>query len=117
MNDNVISIPRKNASSNIFELETTNKNIDIDVNVNTNTWANKSPNIKMLNYQDLFDHIKLKAILIGEYFEYKFVKNGINVTLCMRSIKSISDYLFRYWNDTNIYYIKDKESDLDQKID
>ena len=109
MDDNIINIKRKNASLNLFELES--------IILNAKPYLEKTKNIKLLNYQELFEHIKTSVVFNGKYFEYNYVNNGYNVTLYMRSIKSIADYLFRYFNDTNIYCKKDKESKLDQKID
>lgn len=111
MNYDIINIKRSNASLNLFEPA-----IPI-----TNTPAipitNPQLNIKLLNYQDLFDHIKTTAISNGKYFEYIYTNNGTKVTLYMRSIKSISDYLFRYYNDTNIYCKQDKQNNSFIKID
>jgi len=102
MDDNIINIKRRGASLNLFESESVIPVTNSESNVNTPV------NIKLLNYQDLLEHVKVTAISNGKYFEYNYKNNGIQVTLYMRSIKSITDYLFRYYNDTNVYCKQDK---------
>lgn len=108
MDDNVINIKRRGASLNLFELES------IISNTKTNSMKENTINIKLLNYQDLFDYIQIVAKFDGTHYKFNY-NNGLNVTLQMRSIKSITDYLFRYWNDTNIYSKQDNHTNSNIK--
>ncbi len=97
MNDDVINIKRCCASLNLFE------QTPLISNTRQNTDLKNPPNIKILNYQDLLDHVKISASFNGSYFVYNYNFNELKISLYMRSIKSIADYLFRYYNDTNFY--------------
>ena len=98
--DDIINIKRKGASLNLFNLESSKENKMENTNINTN--------IKSLNYQDLFDYVKSNMNFNGSHYVFSYTNKNINVTLKMRSIKSIADYLFRYHNDTNVYCISYK---------
>ncbi len=102
MDDNIINIKRCSASLNLFEQK------PVITNTKPNTDLKNPPDIKLLNYQDLLDHVKISASFDGKYFVYNYNSNGLKVSLYMKSIKSIGDYLFRYYNDTNIYCKQDK---------
>jgi hypothetical protein len=104
MDDNIINIKRRSASLNLFDLD------KINTNVKSNTDLKNPPNIKLLNYQDLLEHVKISASFNGKYFIYNYDSNGLKVSLYMKSIKSIGDYLFRYHNDTNVYCKQDNKT-------
>ncbi len=104
MDDNVINIKRCCASLNLFE------QTPVVANTKLKTDLKNPPNIKLLNYQDLLDHVKLAASFNGSYFIYNYDSNGLKVSLYMKSVKSIADYLFRYYNDTNFYCKQDNKN-------
>ncbi len=97
MDDNVINIKRCRASLNLFEQTPVIANTKLKTDLKTPL------NIKLLNYQDLLDHIKITASFNGSFFIYNYDSNGLKVSLYMKSVKSIADYLFRYHNETNVY--------------
>jgi hypothetical protein len=104
MDDNIIKIKRRGASLNLFKIDT-----DI-TNAKPSTDLKNPPNIKLLNYQDLLDHVKIAASFNGKYFIYNFDSNGLKVSLYMKSINSIGDYLFRYHNDTDVNCKQDNKN-------
>ena len=106
MEDDIIKIKRREASLNLFESQSVIPVTDLESSIDNPV------NIKLLNYQDLLNYIKITSISHGNYFKYSYDNNGCKVTLFMRSIKSIADYLFRYYNDTNVYCIQSKQTNL-----
>ena len=92
MDDDVINIRRISSSLNLHECKTEKC-----------SQPNTEVNIKLLKYHDLFDHIMLLANFNGTHyvFEYKN-KNNLKVSLYMRNLKSIADYIFKNHNETDI---------------
>ncbi len=92
-NDDIIIIPRKGSTINLFKLPVSlvkpNSNNQVD--------------ITLLNYQDLFDHVQTNGKFNGVHWIYYYVnKSNCKMTLHMRSIKSVADYLYRNYNQLNL---------------
>ncbi len=93
VNDDIIIIPRKDSSINLFKLPVSL--------VKSN--SNNQYDITLLNYQDLFDHVKTNGKFNGVHWIYCYVnKSNCKMTLYMRSIKSVADYLYRNYNQLNL---------------
>ncbi len=91
--DDIIIIPRKSSSINLFKLPVSL--------VKSN--SNNQDDITLLNYQDLFDHVQTNGKFNGVHWIYCYVnKSNCKMTLYMRSIKSVADYLYRYYNQLNL---------------
>ena len=82
--DDIIKIKRKVVSFNLFENKTIN-------------CAITNPNVTLLNYQDLFEYVCNGTTFNGTYFIFTFI-DIYKITVQMREVKSIVDYIFKYHN-------------------
>lgn len=97
VNDAIILIPRKCSSVNLLNLPI----------CTVKSYSDDQVDITLLNYQDLFDHIQTNGKFNGVHWIYCYVnKSNCKMTLYMRSIKSIADYLYRNYNQLNLQIYK-----------